>query len=55
MFQNLVGALVGDRATRLGNISKFWLQFKGPIWFVIGILRVQREFVEDGLDFQIKL
>jgi hypothetical protein len=39
----------------LGEISKLWLLFKGPIWFVLGILRVHREFVEEGLDLKIEL
>ncbi len=44
-----------DKVTRLGEISQFGLLFKGQMRFVVGILRVQKEFDEDILDFQIEL
>ncbi len=47
--------------TRLGEISQFWLFFKGPgnfwrgKWFVLGILRVQQGSDVGPSNFQIEL
>ncbi len=43
------------RVTILGEISQFWLLIKGEIWFVVCILSVQKDFVEDVLDLKIEL
>jgi hypothetical protein len=43
------------RVTRLGKILQLWLQIKGKIWFVVCILSIQKDFVEDVLDKKIEL
>jgi hypothetical protein len=43
------------RVTRLGEILQFWLLIKGKTWFVVCILSVQKDFVEDVLDLKIEL
>jgi hypothetical protein len=47
--------LLLSRMTRLGKILQFWLLIKGEIWFVVCILRVQKDFVGDVLDLKIEL
>jgi hypothetical protein len=44
-----------SRVTILGKISQFWLLIKGEIWFVVCILSVQKDFVEDISDLKIEL
>ncbi len=52
---------VGNRVTRFGNILPFELLFQGTgkyfekIWFVVGLLIVQKWFDVDVSDFQIEL
>jgi hypothetical protein len=44
-----------NRVARLGEILQFWLLFKGEIRFVVCILSVQKDLVEDVLDLKIKV
>ncbi len=46
---------LNTRVTRLGKILPFWLLIKGELWFVVCILSVQKDFVEDVLDIKIEL